>query len=92
MFVALENGEIYDLHQQRLVFKADNVVHEFFLKAIDENILITSSAKEKTYVANMSDKQQKQEFPVLTKFCAMIMDTYLLIVNNFGAALVSSSV
>ena len=90
--MALENGEIYDLHQQSLVFKAGNVVGEFFLKPINENILITSTAKEKTYIANMSDKRQKQEFPVLTKYCAMVMDAYLLIVNNFGATLVSSSV
>ncbi|TMW42395.1 hypothetical protein DOY81_012528, partial [Sarcophaga bullata] len=35
----------------------------------------------------MSDKCQKHEFPILTKFCAMVMDTYLLIVNNYGSAL-----
>lgn len=87
--MALQNGDIYDLQEKRLIAKASEIVREeFFLKTVDDNIMVTSSAKEMTYVKHMANENEKT-IRALTKYCKMVMENHLLIVNNFGATLVS---
>lgn len=87
--MAFENGDIYDLQQKRLIVKANEIVRkEFFMKTVDESILVTSSAKEMTYLKHMTNENETA-IKALTKYCNMVMESHLLIVNNFGATVVS---
>ncbi|XP_065367238.1 uncharacterized protein Dark [Calliphora vicina] len=88
VIVAYENGDIYDLQQKRLIVRTNEIVgKDFYLKTVDDNILVASSAKEKTYVKHMTTAKEMTIIDALTKYSNMVMGNYFLIVNNFGASL-----
>lgn len=88
--MAYDNGDIYDYFNKRLLVKANEIIQkEFFLKTVDNNILVTSYAPDSTFVKHMTIDHEDKKIPTLTKYCKMIMDNHLLIVNNYGAAVVS---
>ncbi|KAM7345394.1 death-associated APAF1-related killer isoform 2-T2 [Cochliomyia hominivorax] len=89
LIVAFNNGEIYDYLEKRLLVKANDVVEkDFFLKTMDNNILITSNANELTYFKHMQIEHSEKLLQTQTKYCKIIMNTHLLIINNCGAALI----
>lgn len=82
------------MHEKRCVVKSGNANSTAtveYLKIFNDNTLITSPSKEFTCIAHIDNDIKYYPIPILTKFCAMVFDNYLLVVNDYGTSVVSKN-
>lgn len=60
-----------------------------YLKLINETILVAACSKEEITLIKDLNSEAYRKCQIDTRYCYSLLDEYLLLINNFGAVVVS---